>query len=1031
MKPLQLAIDGFTCYRHEVVIDFRQLDVFVICGATGSGKSSILDAMMYALYGHVPRIGDVGLKELISLRCDRMSIRFDFAVGEQQYRIVRKTPRNSSSPYAVIEQLVDGTYRSRAEGVRQVDRFVAELLGLDARHFKQSVLLPQGEFASFLKETPSRRQTMIREMLHLSIYQNVAAKAKNRHDQCEVAVKKLEESIERDYRNVCPEQIAEGKQKLELQTAQHEKLLAERKRLEAEQQTAREGRKMTVKLLEAQQEQQTLTARQGTIEQLQAALDQADRAVSIKPLYVSLQEKQKQLAQRQTALTQASQSLQTLRTQQEKSAKALAQAKQAAEVLPQLDKQKAQLNRVIPKGEELQRLQSEERKSQKQRDELQQQKTQAESAAQKHAEEEPRLAAAIEQAQAELKSIGYHSEAADALSAQREAVAQLDFQRQQFGKLAEAIKQHEARLKQVRAEQARYEQACQAAEKTLRENTERVLDVTRLFEASWREHTAEHLRVGLAVGEPCPVCMSKVKRLPEKQRSLHFESLEEDVELARQQEGAAKERFTQAQFACQKARHDSQAAEQTWQEARDQHETLEKTITAAEQTLHTALGSVLSEDAALDAALDAAPLEVRFKQALQASDARRKQHEAAVEKLRSAEKASQDQQAARVANQATLQHLQTRLTELSEALERDQKRIAQLRREIADVAKTDDPQSELAAVERQIEQLSTGRDQAQQKHDALAGKLNSAQHETSTAEREQADAQQRVDAAQASLDEAVIQHEFADVGTALAAFLEPDEIGLRREEVNAHRRQQAVVENRIGELTAALGERRVSQEELLAAEKAFEEAEKAERAASQACATLKNEISEAEAKLKRLEKIRQELETFRQKQGLYKQLAEDFRANRFDAYLLGETMQDLAQGASAQLLRLSDGSYSLGYDTKNFFVIDHDNANQTRHADTLSGGETFLASLALAVELSEQVQRVRGAVRLDCLFIDEGFGTLDPDALRRVGDAVRNLQIGGRMVGIITHIPELRDEFDQRILVTKDSHGTEIKLEGV
>ncbi len=169
----------------------------------------------------------------------------------------------------------------------------------------------------------------------------------------------------------------------------------------------------------------------------------------------------------------------------------------------------------------------------------------------------------------------------------------------------------------------------------------------------------------------------------------------------------------------------------------------------------------------------------------------------------------------------------------------------------------------------------------------------------------------------------------------------------------------------------------------------------------------------------------------RKQHELYSQLAADFKVTRFESYLLGETLQELAAGASEQLRRLSDGSYSLGFEDEDFYVVDHDNADQRRHADTLSGGETFLASLALAVELSEQIQRVRGAVRLDCLFIDEGFGTLDPETLRRVGDAVRNLQIGGRMVGIITHIPELREEFDQKILVTKGNLGAEIKLEGV
>ena len=110
-------------------------------------------------------------------------------------------------------------------------------------------------------------------------------------------------------------------------------------------------------------------------------------------------------------------------------------------------------------------------------------------------------------------------------------------------------------------------------------------------------------------------------------------------------------------------------------------------------------------------------------------------------------------------------------------------------------------------------------------------------------------------------------------------------------------------------------------------------------------------------------------------------------------------------------------------------MIDHDNAAESRGIETLSGGETFLASLALALALSEQVQKIAGAVHLDCLFIDEGFGALDPETLRTVSDTIRALQVGGRMVGVITHVPEIKDEFDQRLLVEKKEGVSHVEVE--
>ena len=114
----------------------------------------------------------------------------------------------------------------------------------------------------------------------------------------------------------------------------------------------------------------------------------------------------------------------------------------------------------------------------------------------------------------------------------------------------------------------------------------------------------------------------------------------------------------------------------------------------------------------------------------------------------------------------------------------------------------------------------------------------------------------------------------------------------------------------------------------------------------------------------------------------------------------------LVVGASQRLKELNE-RYELAFNEGHFEVIDHDHGRLSRSADTLSGGETFLVSLALALQLSDEVQQAAGAVRLDSLFIDEGFGTLDPETLNTVADAIESLGKTKRMVGVITHVPEL------------------------
>ena len=160
--------------------------------------------------------------------------------------------------------------------------------------------------------------------------------------------------------------------------------------------------------------------------------------------------------------------------------------------------------------------------------------------------------------------------------------------------------------------------------------------------------------------------------------------------------------------------------------------------------------------------------------------------------------------------------------------------------------------------------------------------------------------------------------------------------------------------------------------------------------------------------------------------GLLTQL---LRANRFGAWILDEAVQQLVAGATGLLQRLSGGAYSLVLDGKDFAVIDHNNADAVRSARTLSGGETFLASLALALALADQVVTLAGptAAPLESLFLDEGFGTLDPDTLDTVASAIEELGSAGRMVGIVTHVRELAERLPVRYEVTKSANGASVQ----
>src|SRR5262249_58795150 len=143
MRPLTLTLEGFTSFKDKVRLDFETLDLFVISGATGAGKSSLLDAMTYALFGKVPRTNKHGLRELISHGRDRMAVVLDFQVGCQVYRVAQGRRRNGTTQVQ-LEKLSGAGTVPMADRVETVDTEVSRLLGLGFDAFTQAVVLPQG-----------------------------------------------------------------------------------------------------------------------------------------------------------------------------------------------------------------------------------------------------------------------------------------------------------------------------------------------------------------------------------------------------------------------------------------------------------------------------------------------------------------------------------------------------------------------------------------------------------------------------------------------------------------------------------------------------------------------------------------------------------------------------------------------------------------------------------------------------------------------------------------------------------------------
>ena len=210
--------------------------------------------------------------------------------------------------------------------------------------------------------------------------------------------------------------------------------------------------------------------------------------------------------------------------------------------------------------------------------------------------------------------------------------------------------------------------------------------------------------------------------------------------------------------------------------------------------------------------------------------------------------------------------------------------------------------------------------------------------------------------------------------------------------------------------------------ELRRGESPFDAIDEANAEARTAVKQLEQDLATSREKRKTLEEVEVQQRTAQA-------LSHLLRADQFEKWLLGRALRSLSVSATRILNELTSGAYSLSVsDNNDFAVADHLNADEVRSAATLSGGETFLASLSLALALADQVSQLaaKGTSKLEALFLDEGFGTLDAETLDVVATTLEELGAQGRMIGVITHVRELADRLPVRFDLKKEGNISSI-----
>jgi exonuclease SbcC len=211
MRPLSLTAEGFTAFRDSVTIDFTGVDFFALVGPTGSGKSSVLDAMCFALYGTIPRLDDDRLvAPSISQGGNeaRVSLRFELSGSEYvATRVVRRTKTGGATTKEARLECDGDVLAGDAKGMNVA---VAELIGLPFNHFTRCVILPQGEFAQFLHDKPSDRQDLLVKLLDLGVYERMRRRAVQVADEKQNSVA-LDLRMIEQYEDCTPEALDEAK----------------------------------------------------------------------------------------------------------------------------------------------------------------------------------------------------------------------------------------------------------------------------------------------------------------------------------------------------------------------------------------------------------------------------------------------------------------------------------------------------------------------------------------------------------------------------------------------------------------------------------------------------------------------------------------------------------------------------------------------------------------------------------------------------------------------------------------------------
>lgn len=1081
MKPTKLVMQAFGTYAEQTEIDFTQFEekgLFLICGDTGAGKTTIFDAISYALYGEAS--GSYrDTKNLKSEYVDKKVesfVDFYFTHQGKDYHVCRKpsfkyTNRNGK-PDEQAEKVTfyqpDGTTLEGAknvDGTKEKPGAIPQLLNMDAGQFMQVAMIAQGEFWKLLNAKTNERTEILRTIFQTDAYKKLELKLKNRMDVSFAARKEKEQSISQSFREVKvePAEISEGisgilaedlaedseeqprsvvqricdlQEKLQDSKAvwnieemltllqavigedtekakQKETVLAqaeeELQKLQGTLVSAKDNNAILERYARTKEEQEVLESQKGLFEERRIQIDRTKQATyKVKPEYDAWSAKEHEWERTKQLITDGAQTLADCQT---RAGMADAKVKETEALRPEAE----QCQKIVDKVRE-------EEPRYKEREMLQHElgQIQLQLAAQEQQE-----AALVTAEQTLQKRIG---ELQEQQAMRKEEPQQLAQAQAAHDKLLDSQKKTESIAKNLIPAWRRKQQELEEAQREYRKNQDAYESAKEAFthaDRLYRANLVGILASDLAEGDPCPVC-----------GATHHEKLATLVEASVTAEQckelkAVEEKkldaFNQATASASSLRADVQAKGQQIKEEIRGYMTPE--FIGGVEALEELLVSFERQRAKL---VDAVAQSREQMDTLQQNCEKLREVEAMLARAQGTEMARLAEQrkslveerqsliAKQAASQATLAALQTlsypdweaamqagnhalaRVTEIQTALDTAAKEKKSADEAVARV------QASIATQKQALEQQKSD---AQMLKQRLNEKLTACQFASVEEMQAQVATDAEIHAEETKL--ADYDKKVTEVAARLSQ-LEQEQDARHRTLVDLEQLQQEHTSKRVQVETLRTALQAITfriqnncekQQNIRAQQVAYEKAKK------------ENDTS------------------YR----LYTLVSGQTRNGKitFEQYIQAAGFDSILQAANRHLLPMSDNQFQLyrqtnavGKQTNTFLdleVLDI-STGKRRPVGNLSGGESFKASLSLALGLSDTIAENRGGIQMDALFVDEGFGTLDSKSLEETKDALLSMSGENKLVGIISHRDELMD-IPQKLRVTKGRGGSRIQME--